>query len=126
MKLKTVGDRLKALRLEKGITLKKLAEDLNSTEATISRYENNVHYPKLETLSDLADYFNTTIDFLTCRTESRFQDNWYSKLPDELKDFIKLENIEYLEIVLDAKEEKLNPETIKQIISAIKGAKKNM
>ena len=44
--MKTLGERLKDLRKEKGYTLEQVAEKLNTTKITISRYENNLREPK--------------------------------------------------------------------------------
>ena len=56
--MKTLGERLKDLRKEKGYTLEQVAEKLNTTKITISRYENNLREPKRETISQLAKLFN--------------------------------------------------------------------
>ena len=62
--MKTLGERLKDLRKEKGYTLEQVAEKLNTTKITISRYENNLREPKRETISQLAKLFNVSTDYL--------------------------------------------------------------
>lgn len=66
-----IGDRLKLLRNEKGILQRELAEKLNITQQTISLYESNSREPDNETLIKIADFFNTTTDFLLGRTDQR-------------------------------------------------------
>ena len=44
--METLGDRLKSLRKEKGYTLEQVADKLNTTKVTISRYEKNLREPK--------------------------------------------------------------------------------
>ena len=60
--MKTLGERLKDLRKEKGYTLEQVAEKLNTTKVTISRYENNLREPKREAISQFAKLFNVSTD----------------------------------------------------------------
>lgn len=62
--------RLKELRKSRGITQVKLALDLNMTQNTVSRYENEVHQADYKTLILFADYFNVSVDYLLGRTEN--------------------------------------------------------
>ena len=62
--------RLKEIRKSKGITQLKLAIDLNTTQNTISRYENGRHEPGIRELIQIADYFNISIDYLLERTDN--------------------------------------------------------
>ena len=70
--MKTLGERLKDLRKEKGYTLEQVAEKLNTTKITISRYENNLREPKRETISQLAKLFNVSTDYLHGHTNDKF------------------------------------------------------
>jgi transcriptional regulator with XRE-family HTH domain len=67
--LVTFGERLKEVRNSRNITLEKLAEDLETTKATLSRYENNLREPKVDFLNKVADYFQVSIDYLLGRTD---------------------------------------------------------
>ena len=58
----TIGKFLYELRMEKHYTQEQLAEMLNVTNKTISRYECGEGYPSLELLSKLAEIFNITVD----------------------------------------------------------------
>ena len=62
---------LRLLREEKGVSQQKLADAIGSTQQAIHRYENGDYEPDIRTMSLLADYFNTSIDFLVGRTEIR-------------------------------------------------------
>ena len=55
--MKTLGERLKDLRKEKGYTLEQVAEKLNTTKITISRYENNLREPKRDVIYLLMKLF---------------------------------------------------------------------
>ena len=59
-----LGERLKELRLEKGIGQEKLAADLCVGNGTISLWENGLREPKMSNLILLAKYFGVTIDYL--------------------------------------------------------------
>ncbi len=68
----TIGEILAELRTERGIYQKELAIYLNVSIGTISNYEKGIHYPDLETLGKLADFFGVTTDYLLNRTGYRY------------------------------------------------------
>lgn len=59
---------IKDLRKQRDILQTKLALDLNLTQEAISSYETERVTPSDDVLIKLADYFNTNIDYLLCRT----------------------------------------------------------
>lgn len=63
----TFGELLAELRQDKGMTQKQLGKVLSVSTGTISNYENGVHYPDLEKLVVLADYFQVSTDYLLGR-----------------------------------------------------------
>lgn len=75
----TFRDRLKNERNRKDITLETMGEDLKTTKATLSRYENNLREPKVDFVKQIADYLQCSTDYLLVRTENRMgiivQDN---------------------------------------------------
>lgn len=56
-----MGRFLKELRKEKGMTQEQLAEYLNVSGRTVSRWETGVNMPDLDILIELADYYGTDI-----------------------------------------------------------------
>jgi len=58
---------LKALRTSKGLSQQKLADEIGTSQQAINRYENHNVEPDIDTLIKLADFFETTIDFLVGR-----------------------------------------------------------
>ncbi len=60
-----LGDLLRNLRIEKGLSQEQLAKKIHKSDSMISDYENNYKTPPLETLKDLALFFNVTLDYLT-------------------------------------------------------------
>lgn len=67
--MKTIKNNIKVLREKKNIYQLKLAMDLNLTQETISSYERNVIIPSVDALIKMADYFDTNIDYILCRTK---------------------------------------------------------
>ena len=56
-----IGSFLKQLRKEKGITQEQLAEALNVSNRTVSRWETGNNMPDISILVDIADYYNISI-----------------------------------------------------------------
>jgi len=57
-------DKIKSLRKEKNWTQKELAEKLNVSDKTISSWETGRTYPDIDSLIQLADLFDFTLDEL--------------------------------------------------------------
>ncbi len=62
---------LKLLRKEYGISQQKLADALQISQQSINQYENHKVEPDIHLLSAMADYFDTSIDYIVGRTEVR-------------------------------------------------------
>lgn len=62
--------RLKALRTDKGLSQKEMAEYLGISQPAYANYERQAREADYETLKKLADYFNVTTDYLLGREES--------------------------------------------------------
>ncbi len=60
---------LKKLRLQAGISQQKLAEIIGTSQQSINKYENHNVEPDIDTLIDLANFFNTSVDFLIGNTD---------------------------------------------------------
>ncbi len=58
------GKQLKDLRNAKGLTQEQVAELLNVSKQSVSRWENNVTYPDITFLPTLASFFGVTVDAL--------------------------------------------------------------
>ena len=70
-----IGDNIKRLRNEKGITQEALSEILNVSSVAVSKWERGETMPDISLLPKLAFYFQTTIDELmnydACAVELR-------------------------------------------------------
>lgn len=69
------GQRLKELRLSKGITQKELATIAGVDRTSIGKYESRNVVPNLEVIYLLADYFGVTIDYLLGREPNEDKKN---------------------------------------------------
>ena len=56
-----IGSFLKALRNEKGLTQEHLAEVVNVSRRSVSRWETGSNLPDLDVLMELADYYNVEL-----------------------------------------------------------------
>ena len=59
-----LGERLKTLRKEKGMTQTELGSMINVTKVSICCYEKGIRFPSLDTLIDLSEVFKVSIDYL--------------------------------------------------------------
>lgn len=57
-------ERLKALRTQRGLLQKEVAEKIGVDRTTYVKYEKGSSDPNFEILQRLADYFNVTVDYL--------------------------------------------------------------
>lgn len=55
---------LKELRKQHHLSQQKLADILHISQQSVYKYENDITSPDIETLIRMADYFNTSIDYL--------------------------------------------------------------
>ena len=62
-------DNLKSLREEKGISQQKLADQIGTNQQNIHRYENKYYEPDIKTLKLLANFFETSVDYLIGNTD---------------------------------------------------------
>ncbi len=62
--------RLKDLREDNDVKQKELAEYLNIKQNTYSQYENGKREIPIELLWKLADFYNTSVDYIIGRTEN--------------------------------------------------------
>ena len=65
------GKRLKELRKEKGLSLKKMGKIFGMSDSAIRQYEIGERKLHSEILLKYADYFNVTTDYLLYRTNNK-------------------------------------------------------
>lgn len=67
-------NRLKELRLEKGLLQSDVAKVINKSDRLVGFYENGKRDMSTETLAILADFFNVSIDYLLGKSDIRKSD----------------------------------------------------
>ena len=61
---KSMGDIISALRKEKGMTQKDLADMLNITDKAVSKWERNIAFPDTATIPKIAEIFGVSVEEL--------------------------------------------------------------
>ncbi len=61
---------LRKLRINRGISQQQLADVMGTTQQSVNKYENHNVEPDISALIKLADYFETSIDYLVGRNSS--------------------------------------------------------
>ncbi len=121
--METFSKRLRELRKENEISQDKLAEILNTTKATISRYENDLREPKAEFVQQLADYFHVSVDYLLGKTDIRTPADEISDAvsddPELAEFWNELKEREDLQLFFKQTKD-LSPKAIKQVMRIIK------
>ena len=87
------ANKIKALRLAKGISQEELASQLGYQRQTASQWERLGAVPRTEALQKLADFFGVTIDELLGREVSQKNLVNNKKVPKDLKKILEDEAI---------------------------------
>ena len=67
--MQIIGDRLRALRKDRGLTQVQMAQMLNVQQSRINRYESGASTPGPDVFIQLADFFDVSMDYLYGRCE---------------------------------------------------------
>lgn len=70
-----VANRLKELRKEAKKTQKEVSEATGINDMTLAGYEGNRAEPHIEALVRLADFYQVSLDYLMCRTDTKSEFN---------------------------------------------------
>ena len=95
-------ERLKELRLQKGLTQKEIAEEFGIKQPNYQQWESGKRKPSSETLEKFANFFGVTMDYLAGNDEELdnvellFRMNSQG-LTEEEKKIFKKELIEFME-----------------------------
>jgi HTH-type transcriptional regulator, competence development regulator len=68
-----LGDRIRDLRIKRDLTQDQLGEMLGMKRANIANYEAGRNVPPADILSNIADIFKVSVDYLLCRTDDPHQ-----------------------------------------------------
>ena len=98
----TISEKLKDLRLKKGVLQKDIATSIGISIVMISQYENGLKKPSRETAKKLASYFGVSVDYLL--------DDDATELTTKLNEKDKKDIAKNLEkIMLELQDEKSSP-----------------
>ena len=90
----TFGERIKGLRLQKGLTQRQMADSFGITERNYQRYE-ATDSPSNDTLIKLAEFFEVTTDYLLGRAEHKYrfnaEENITTKAPNDYQNILDLD-----------------------------------
>ena len=78
--LSEFGEVLAKLRQEQHISQAELGRAIFVSGGTISNYEKGVHFPDVEKLISLANYFHVTTDYLLGRTASKLSTDVFGQI----------------------------------------------
>ncbi len=97
---------LRSLRKEANMRQQDLADKLGVAQTTIASYEQGQRFPNHETLIEIADFFNVSIDFLLGREENNKFD--MSKVKKDIKSKILLNDLaeKYFNALLSGEKQK--------------------
>lgn len=70
----TLGQKIKKLRIENGLTQKDLADQVFVTFQTVSKWEKDENEPDVSTLRELAKLFNCSMDYLLSEDDEKEQE----------------------------------------------------
>lgn len=89
----TFTERLKELRQKNSLTQKELADVLGVSQGSYANWENGKRKPDYLQISDIAIYFNTSIDYLTGKIDKEYSDyipqDFENKSHNELQSLIQ-------------------------------------
>ena len=87
-----IGNFLKELRKEKGITQAQLAETLNVSARTVSRWETGSNMPDISILVDIADYYDISIpEIINGERKSEIMNEEERKIAKTMSDYATTE-----------------------------------
>lgn len=84
-----IGNNLKQLRLQKGLTQEQLADVFGVSAQAVSRWENNTSYPDITLLPGLAIFFDTSVDAIVGMDEIRKEET-LRKIHGEINELVIL------------------------------------
>lgn len=62
-------ERLKEVRIEKGLTQKQVAEAINVSFNAVSQYESGVREPSIDLLLQICNFLDVSADYIIGRTD---------------------------------------------------------
>lgn len=118
-----LGQKIKDLRVSKGLKTQDLAVEIGVNQSTISNYESGLRTPSLEVLLKIAEFFEVSTDYLLGHNPDQ---KLYKEIeavlaykPELLEFFKGLKDREDLKRLFKESKD-LSPDTVKKVIEIIK------
>ncbi len=108
-----IGENLEKLRKAKGLSYRRLAEQVGISHANLSEYEKNEITPSFENVLKICKFFNVPLEYLLLGEKSNFMYNDFElaelfseadQLEDDYRNLIK----KYIRKILRNRKEKKN------------------
>ncbi|WP_243124838.1 helix-turn-helix domain-containing protein [Clostridium cuniculi] len=93
-----LGDKIKELRIKKGLTQQQLADATNISRSAIGMVEKNKQGLGRENLITIANFFEVTVDYLLSNDIKVDIDSTSNKLGDKIKDLRKDRNLTQVQL----------------------------
>ncbi|MED3887956.1 helix-turn-helix transcriptional regulator [Priestia megaterium] len=86
-----LGDRIRSLREKRELTQKQLADKLGIPNQNVSNYERGFRQPDYDTLQNISNFFDVSIDYLITGNEHRVSSDemWKELLDPKTELFFK-------------------------------------
>ena len=92
MDQKKIGNFLKELRKEKGITQEEFAEKLDVSGRTVSRWETGVNMPDISLLVEISEFFDVSIpEIINGERKSEIMNEEVKEVAEKLSDYANTE-----------------------------------
>ena len=92
MNQSNIGEFLKELRKEKGLTQEQLAEQFNVSRRSVSRWETGTNMPDISLLVELAEFFDVSIpEIINGERKSEVMNEEVKEVADKLSDYASAE-----------------------------------
>ena len=105
--LQVIGDRLKILREERAVSQDQMAKDLGLSRLSVGNYERGVRTPEAETIIKMAEYFNTSTDYLLGVSLERYKKS--CALPETWQEMLITAVTNRLAVFFSAYNQKMKP-----------------
>lgn len=79
----TQAERLKELRLSQGLSLRELEKKTGISNSGLSKLESGQSNGTVEVLKTLADFYNVSLDYITCRPINNMVDEMIKVLVEQ-------------------------------------------
>lgn len=120
---KLLSKRIRYLRELKNWTQAMLAEKANVSRSYISELERGTREPTVGILKNIADAFQVPIDIFFDDTTFLPLAELSDMLPEDIREFINdQEGLPYIKLAKQAKDWKISPEVLEDLIEAIRKA----